>query len=245
MKALPNELKQSFAQAATQYQSDLLADTYAQAYLARRGISRDVAVGFRLGSVRHPIPGDERFTGRLAIPYVTDEGVVNFTFRCMEQHDCKRQGEWHRKYLRPENVNTNLYNVPDLDTDEDFLCIAEGEIDAMTLSACGLPAVGVPGVANWKNHFNLLLEDFTHLYLFADGDESGYKLGKFLAKEVRVHVVKMDPGQDVNGIYVSEGISGIHQRFQAARPEYRPLRIDGPERNAGDEDPRGLASAAA
>lgn len=217
MQALTSEQKQSFERAASQYQSDLAADTYAQEYLVRRGIDRTLAVGFRLGSVRNPLPGDEIFAGRLAIPYLTRAGVVNFTFRCMANHDCKQQGEHHRKYLRHENVPTNLFNVPAFGTEEDFLCIAEGEIDAITLAAAGLPAIGVPGVANWKDHFNLCLDDFAHLYLFADGDDAGYKLGKFLAKEVRVIVIKMPPGQDVNSIYISEGPDGITKRLAQAR----------------------------
>lgn len=217
MQVLTSEQRQSFERAANQYQSDLAADTFAQEYLARRGIDRMVAVGFRLGSVRNPLPGDEIFTGRLAIPYLTRAGVVNFTFRCMAQHDCKQQGEHHRKYLRYENVSTNLFNVPAFGTEEDFICIAEGEIDAISLSMAGLPAIGVPGVANWKDHFNLCLEDFSSLYLFADGDDAGYKLGKFLAKEVRVVVIKMPPGQDVNSIYLMEGPDGIKKRLAAAR----------------------------
>lgn len=217
MKALTSEQLQFFERAASQYQKDLAVDTAAQEYLLRRGIGPDVAVGFRLGSVRHPLPGDELFTNRLAIPYLTDGGVANFKFRCIAPHDCGAQGEHHRKYLNHENLNTNLFNVPAIDDAEDFLCIAEGEIDAITLAMCGLPAIGVPGVANWKDHFNLLLEDFDRLFLFADGDDAGYKLGKFLAKEVRVVTIKMPTRQDVNSIFLSEGAAGIHRRLADAR----------------------------
>jgi len=217
VQALTAEQRRSFERAASQYQSDLNSDTYAQAYLLSRGIGPEAAAGFRLGVVRNPVAGDEVFAGRLAIPYLTRSGVVNFNFRCIASHDCKQQGEHHRKYLKPENLGSNLFNVGALSTDEDFLCIAEGEIDAVTLAICGLPAVAVPGVANWKDHFNLCLEDFTQLYLFADGDDAGYKLGKFLAREVRVTVIKMPPGADVNSTYLGEGHDGIRKRLDAAR----------------------------
>lgn len=217
MKALTSEQLRFFERAASQYQTDLSSDTYAQDFLVRRGIDRETAVGFRLGSVRNPLPGDELFRGRLAIPYVTTGGICNFKFRCIENHDCGQQGEQHKRYRNHENLNTNLFNVNSIDTDEPFLCIAEGEIDAITLSMCGLPAIGVPGVANWKDHFNLLLEDFGELYLFADGDDAGYKLGKFLAKEVRVTVIKMPPREDVNSIYLSKGAAGIHDLLIKAR----------------------------
>jgi DNA primase len=217
VRALTVEQRRLFERAASQYQSDLAVDTYAQEYLLSRGIGPSVAAGFRLGSVRNPVPGDERFAGRLAIPYLTRAGVVNFTFRCMARHDCKQQGEHHRKYLRPEGVDTNLFNVGALGADEDYLCIAEGEIDTITLTMAGLPAIGVPGVANWKDHFNRCLDDFSALYLFADGDDAGYKLGKFLIKEVRVVVIRMPDGQDVNSIYQGEGPDGIRKRLAAAR----------------------------
>jgi DNA primase len=199
-----------FEQAATQYQSDLAADTAAQAYLTTRGLGPDAAATFRLGAVQRPLPGHEQYRGRLAIPYLTPAGVVNLRFRCAEAHEC----EGHPKYLSAEGAGTNLFNVLDLKKDSPFICVAEGEIDTMSLSLAGLPAVGVPGVDTWQKHFSRCLEDFEVIYAFGDGDKAGGKFSNFLARETRARPIRMPAGEDCNSLYVQGGADALQRLLQ-------------------------------
>lgn len=204
-----SEQKQFFETAVSQYQSDLAADTAAQAYLATRGIGQQAAVTFRLGVVQSPLVGHEGYAHRLVIPYLTPSGVVNMRFRCLKDHDCKVAS--CPKYLGSEGMDGNLYNVLDLKKDSPFICVAEGELDALALSTAGLPAVGVPGVEAWKKHFSRCLEDFTTIYVFADGDKAGRKFASFLAREARARPVRMPDGKDVNQLYCEEGADALHK----------------------------------
>jgi DNA primase len=197
--------KTFFEQAVTRYQSDLAADTAAQVYLKTRGLLSPEAARFRLGLVTSPLAGDEQYRGRLAIPYLTPAGPVNIRFRCAQQHEC----DGHPKYLSREGAGTNLFNVLDLKKDSPFICVAEGEIDAMSLSLAGLPAVGVPGVDTWQKHFSRCLEDFEVIYAFGDGDKAGSKFSNFLARETRARPIRMPPGEDCNSIFVKGGADAL------------------------------------
>lgn len=209
MQTLSAAERQFFELAASTYQNDLAGDISAQAYLASRGLDLRVANMFRLGVVRAPLVGHESLRGRLVIPYVTPSGVVNFSFRCLRQHVCKDVG--CPKYLPIEGRERNIYNVLDLKKDSPFLCVAEGELDALTLSLCGLPAVGMPGAKQWKKHFSRCLEDFDVIYAFGDGDEAGGKFSSFLAKEARARPIAMPKGKDCNDIYREQGAEGLRK----------------------------------
>jgi DNA primase len=226
---LPNsEQRIFFERAVTQYQTDLGADTSAQAYLRGRGIGPEIAGTFRLGVVRTPLPGHEGMRGRLCIPYLTPSGVVAFTFRCLQDHSCKEVVLWvndegkevHcRKYLAPEGMDRTLYNVLDLKKATNVLYLCEGEIDTLTLSSCGFPAVGIPGVKNWKPHYTKALADYVevgHIFCVADGDEAGRKMARFLAKEVGAHTVRPPQGEDINSIYVRGGTRAVQQWLAGA-----------------------------
>jgi DNA primase len=207
MRTPSTEERRFFESAVSQYQSDLRGDTSAQGYLMSRGIGPEVAGSFRLGVVRSPLSGHEQYGGRLAIPYLTPSGPVNLRFRCLKQHDCKAEN--CPKYLSLDGADTNLYNVAALRAESPHICVTEGEIDAITLTMCGIPAVGVPGVENWQEHFRLCLDDFDVVYALGDGDRAGKKFSSFLAKEARARTIRLPKGDDVNGLYVRAGSDAV------------------------------------
>lgn len=209
MQTLTPAQRTYFEQAASIYQADLAADTSAQAYLMRRGFGPEAVATSRLGVVNRPLVGHEGYRGRLAIPYVTPSGVVNIRFRCLRQHDCHAEG--CPKYLSQDGMESNLYNVLDLKRPSPHIAITEGELDALTLSMCGIPAVGVPGVENWQAHFARCLEDFDVIFSFADGDTAGRKFGRFLAKEAKARPVAMPKGMDVNKLYLEGGADAVRR----------------------------------
>lgn len=208
MQTLSTEQRAFFETAVSMYQADLAADTSAQAYLASRGFSPQDAATFRLGAVARPLVGHEQYRGRLAIPYITPQGVVNMNFRCARDHDCKSI-EGHRKYLKPEGSSSNLFNVLDLKRDSPFIAVAEGELDTITLSICGIPAVGVAGVKAWEKHFSRCLADFDTIYSFADGDKAGGSFASFLGREVKARPIRLPQGSDVNQIFQEGGPDAV------------------------------------
>ena len=215
---LPSTRQRSFyEQAATSYQQQLSSDTTGQAYLTSRGITPAVANSFRLGVVRQPIVGHERFGGRLSIPYVTPAGVVNFTFRCLVSQclRCKASADegGHAKYLNTQ-LDTTLYNVGDLATPSQTIHVCEGELDALTLSAAGLPAIGAPGVKSWKPWYSICLADFAEVFVWADPDVAGRKFASFLEKELKARRVALPPGEDCSDYYLRAGAEGLRKLIE-------------------------------
>lgn len=217
------EQKLFFEQAAAQYQRDLAADRPTQEYLRGRGIGPEIAQQFRLGVLRNPLLGHEAFKDRLSIPYITPAGVVTFTFRCLRDHVCKETVVGHKpdgkpkycpKYRAPFGLERTLYNVGDFKKDTDTIYICEGEMDALTLSVCGFAAIAIPGVSQWKDHFTRCFADYAQVFVVADGDEAGYRLGAFLSTEIKARAVRPPKGEDCNSIYVRGGKDAV-QRWLA------------------------------
>lgn len=194
--------------ATSQYEQNL---HLAEEYLSSRGFSEETASSSRLGVVVEPVPGDDQFIGRLAIPYLTRSGVVDIRFRCLKAHDCKAEN--CKKYLGHPGRPLRLYNVEALFEADDFIVLCEGELDTITATQCGFPAVGVPGVGGWKPHFNRIFEDYQRVYLFADGDEAGRKFGERLKQELSAVVVTMPEGEDVNSAFVKFGEDYLRSRI--------------------------------
>jgi DNA primase len=76
-----------------------------------------------------------------------------------------------------------------------------------------VPAVSIPGVRNWKPHYDRCFTDYERVFVFADGDQDG----KDFAKRIRstldgVTVIQMPDGLDVNGVYQAEGPDGLRKR---------------------------------
>jgi len=181
----------------------------AEEYLAHRGLDLAVAREARLGVVVNPLPGQEQFSGRLAIPYLTPTGPVDIRFRAM--------GPEEPKYMGMPGTSTRLYNVRALHEAGDFIAVCEGEIDAITLHyKCGVPAVGVAGANSWKPHYTRLLSDFETIYVFADGDQPGIDFAKMLSKEMQnVIVLQMPETEDVNSMFLKQGADYFKEKVAA------------------------------
>lgn len=197
------------ARAQETYEAHL---TEAEEYLVGRGIDLAAARSAGLGVVRDPLPGQERLTGRLAIPYMTGAGCVNMNFRCIQDHSCKDVG--HGKYQHWQGLSSNLYNVLALDSAGTAIAVAEGEIDALSSTLAGIPCVGVPGATKWEEHWNLVFEDFTRVYVWQEGDDAGKKFADRVVQEVNAVRVELPAREDVNSIWVASGAEALRTRIR-------------------------------
>lgn len=178
-------------------------------WLAGRGLDLEFAASRGLGVVRNPLPGHEPAAGYLAIPYLTKAGPVNFEFRCIQDHNCKEIPN-HTKYWRRKGSPTNIYGVLSVNQASDWIVCTEGAIDALTWQQIGVPALGVPGAENWKEHWANLLEDFSRVYLAEDGDNAGKDLWIAMSEHIdqsntMVVRMRMPDGEDSNSMYLKHG----------------------------------------
>ena len=152
------------------------------------------------------MPEHKTVRNRLAIPYITPSGVIGFTFRCIQDHNCAVAG--HGKYKKP-GLEATFYGVMDLFSDSLDIHVTEGEVDAITLSEmCDLPAIGIPGATNWKPAWKEVLSDFRYVFVYCDGDSAGSGLGRKIEKEMgdnRAILLTMPEGEDVNSMYLKYG----------------------------------------
>lgn len=221
-KVQSEEQKVFLAKATTRYKTSLPGSP-AEEYLESRGLlSHETAKDlsrFQIGFVENPLPGHEMYRGWLAIPYLrrgpTESGpmkgwsVATMKFRCLELHPgkCEDAHPKFGKYMGHPGASTHLYNTLDIQASDDEIAICEGEIDTITAHLCGIHAVGVPGVKNWKDHYYRLFKGYKIVWIFADGDNWGEGLAKKLAERMgdKIRIVKMPDGEDVNSMVLKHG----------------------------------------
>lgn len=213
---LSNEQSKLLLEAVTRYSQSI--DEATVAYLEGRGISKDVATSFMLGTVTDPAPGHEQFEGWLSIPYITALGMaVSVKFRRLD--DAKP------KYGQPTGQKLHLYNVADVAVDSSHIVITEGELDAIVISGIlGIPAVGVPGVAAWKPHYTKLFTGFDTVFVVGDNDlkedgtNPGAEFSKRVASEViNSQIVNLPLGMDINEFYLQHGPEELSNLLGGAR----------------------------
>jgi hypothetical protein len=186
----------------------------AASYLVGRGITEAAARTHHLGVVHdaEAVQQEGWLAGRLAIPYLTRAGVRTIRYRCLQEHDCAEHG--HPKYASHSGHKPRLYNVEALFTVQPFLAVCEGEIDTMILNTlCGIPAVGVPGVSSWQDHWDRCVDQFDPILVFADGDKAGGQFADKLGRRLpQVQQITMPTGCDVNDVFLAEGAAGLRKR---------------------------------
>jgi DNA primase len=204
----------SLEQMAASYETTLHeAGWEAAAYLKARGIDKDAAKSYRLGLVNNAWPDHAQYAGMLCIPYITTlGGVVSLKFR--RPHTCGEQCQ-HAKYISP--YDTRLYNAVALDKADQlgYICVCEGEFDAIILDHAGFPAVGIPGVECWSAHpeWAGLFTGHQRVFVFCDPDEPGERLGKAIVRSVGSAVRCVSLGADVND-YFSNECGGDRNEFR-------------------------------
>jgi hypothetical protein len=214
---LSSEQRKSLVEATARYRASLPGSSSGE-YLGRRQLASPDVERFRLGHVEDPIVGHEVYRGRLAIPYLrrSAEGrwsVVGMKFRCSAP-DCRCED--HPKYLGlpGDEGKPRLFNTVALAEEDDEIGISEGELDAVTATAAGIPTVGVPGVESWKAHFREPFRGYANVYVFADGDGPGMKFARAVAKELpNARIVPMPDGEDVNSVVRKTGAKDFMERI--------------------------------
>lgn len=209
---LSESQRESLKQAVSRYHNQL-SGSAGEEYLAQRGLANLEGIEkFRLGYVADPLPEHEKYTGCLVIPYMRRHprhgwSCVSLRFRSID-------GEGP-KYLTMPGDRPRLYNTFALTQPTMKVGIAEGEIDAITATLCGLPTVGVPGAQSWQSHWAELFRGYETVYMLADGDDAGYKMARRLAKELpNLKVVPSPDGEDVNSTLTNHGVEAVRERFK-------------------------------
>lgn len=162
------------------------------AYLREHAIDFATSLKYELGFVRDPLPGDERFTNCLSIPYLTPGGVRAMKFRALNPSGAK--------YAKHSGDKNRLYNAAAYWEADTVIGISEGEIDAIAATEhLGVPTMGVPGVEGWKSSWKHNIQDYVTVFIFGDGDQPGRTFAEEMADIIgwRARIVQCPEGEDV------------------------------------------------
>lgn len=209
-------LNASLRKAVSKYHAALPGSPAGEYLEADRGLPLTKIDKFRIGFVAEPEVGHEVYRGRLAIPYLRrsvagDWSIKGMKFRSVPGVPCVKDDT---KYLYLPGEKPRLYNTVAAIDNDDEIAITEGELDAITASAFGVPAVGAPGATTWQPHWSEIFYGYETVYALTDGDKAGLKFGTDLSKVLgNVKIIPMDDGEDVNSMVHKYGIKKILERM--------------------------------
>jgi hypothetical protein len=154
-----------------------------------------IAGKYQLGFVSRPLPGDERFQGMLAIPYLTPAGARGLKFRSLSAGG--------GKYAKHSGEKNRLYNAPAYFVAGNVIGLSEGEMDAIAATEhLGVPTLGVPGVEGWKKPWRQVFLDFSQVWVFGDGDTPGRDFASEMCEAIgdRARIVQCPDHEDVSSM---------------------------------------------
>lgn len=188
------------------------AVTSGRTYLTSHGVgTAAIAKAYGLGVVIDPLPGDERFTGWLSIPYLTPRGVKGIRFRNLVTEE--------PKIGQIAGQPARLYNTKAYFADSPVIGISEGEVDAIAATEIlGLPTIGIPGARMWQAHKGIwapLFKNFRRVLILKDGDADGKDMADAISEtlKLRARIVDMPNGMDVSSMVAAGREKELTKQF--------------------------------
>lgn len=182
----------------------------AMEWLAGRGLRPETISAFKIAE---QVKSGKTYA---VFPYLRDGELVNVKYRNIaEKKDMRQEG----------GAEPCLFGWHLIDPKARAVAICEGEIDAMSLHQCGVPALSVnAGAGNhqWLENDWERLERFSEIYVFFDCDEAGEagaqevirRLGPERCKRIKI------PAKDANE-WLQQGADApeFWEAIDAAKPQ--------------------------
>lgn len=130
----------------------------------------------------------------LCFPYLDrTKTVTNIKW----EHLTERQDNGKKIRQQEQNAESTLFGWHLIDDNTRYAVLTEGEIDSMTVSQWGHPALSLPDGGGtgekqrWIDNDWERLEQFSTIYLFLDDDETGQAAVTEIARRLGLHRVKV------------------------------------------------------
>ncbi|MGW9170133.1 toprim domain-containing protein [Streptomyces decoyicus] len=215
-------------EAAKDYYSQL-AGSPAEQYLAARGLG-PLVEQMRFGWAGSARTGHEKYQGYLVIPFLRPAGgqqaVATLRFRCIADACVKDE---HGQYLAPTRKETHtghgkylslpgdpprLYNTKALVRSSPYIALTEGEFDSGASELAEVPAVGVPGVGSWREHFGGAFVGYETVFAIGDDDDAGREFAeKTAARMDNAIPIILGGGNDINSFIHTQGPEAFRERL--------------------------------
>lgn len=170
-------------------------------YLLTRGISAEA-------QTKHGTGYNVDHKGWTAIPWKIPDGRVgNVKYR-----NTRYKRFFYERGATP--VGRLVYGIELIA--EDYAIICEGEIDAMSWTTAGIPAISVGKSSITEEQAEMIRRSsIRNLYLGGDNDDQGRKLnrqvGEMLRKDMRFYGIDYGIHNDANDVLMSNGVEGLRE----------------------------------
>lgn len=220
----PDLLKRTLASAAWRYHENLMQDPFGPAFTwltGERGLSEKTLLEYQLGVVDADSaePEHQAMVGYISIPFLTPTSVTDpaLNFADIRFRRGPDVSDERPKVRSMAGHRSRLYMTTTLATPIDYVAIAEGEMDTLTLNQCDIPAVGVCGVSAWNSdYYSRIFNGFEKVIIPADNDDDGQgqEFAERVAKDVpNPKIVLMPDGHDVNSYYLEHGATALREHL--------------------------------
>lgn len=188
----------------------------AVAFFAGRGLNAETLRDAGVGCASWFIPAKQATVPCIAFPYREPGGkIVNVKFRTLE-----------KDFAQVKGGKKLLFGWDRVNLDENQLVLCEGEIDALSLTQCGVVnACSVPDGASdrkWDFLDDEELARFERIIVAGDADDAGTKLANELARRFgfeRCWKVRWpEDCKDANDVLVKHGAEEVARRMSLAEP---------------------------
>jgi DNA-binding Lrp family transcriptional regulator len=186
-------------------------------YARTKALPVDFLKNLGLSEVRH------NGRPRVEIPYLDATGKAIATrYRCALS---KSSDGRDARFFWKTGSKTQLYGLWKLKEFEPpkYLVLVEGESDCHTLWYHGIPALGLPGAATWKEEWSSVLEPFESLYVVIEPDAGGQASLKWIARsrfKNKIRLLDLNPFKDPSEVHLSAqtDFNGFWQKALEAAP---------------------------
>jgi DNA-binding transcriptional ArsR family regulator len=107
----------------------------------------------------------------------------------------------------------------------DYVILVEGESDCHTLWFYEIPALGIPGVSNWRDEWISYLEGIEKFYVVIEPDHGGDTLREKLTRcgaiRERLHLLELGEYKDPSALHLADP-DRFKERFELALEEAKP-----------------------
>ncbi len=198
------------------------------AWFATRGIPREVVQANQITLGQAYMPTEEGFVECVQFPYVKEGEVVNVKYRGFAE-------KIFRQHAGAEKILYGMGGVQSAACPSDRLVIVEGEMDALSVQAAGIPCVvsvpdgaPAPTTKRYAAKFDYLencqdfLAGFKTIVVAVDADEPGKRLAEELVRRLgpdRCYTVQWPDGcKDANDVLVRDGATELASVIDSAKP---------------------------
>lgn len=172
--------------------------------------------------------GNSRYLNRMTIPIRNEYGtIISFTGRDLEGNaKSKYMHGVTTKFFKKKNVIWNLSKVRNMISEQDRIVVCEGQMDAISITETGIPAVAILGSKISEQQLLTISKLTNNIYMIFDSDRAGeeglisaFKMLSSMDLDSVFYSVIIPTGKDPDEYIKTEGVENFIKLIEDAKPD--------------------------